>query len=107
MAMFGKKDCKMQTNYSIVEAKNKFTSLIRSLHQQTEAVTVTKRGKPVAIIVSVEMYEQLQNHQSPPDFREAYQAFREEFADDLSPDDVDVWADVRDKSAGREENVWQ
>ena len=92
----------MQTEYSITEAKNQLDIIIGNLEEYPDGVTVTKQGKPVAMIVSVKAYNRLTNKEVKRDFWEALQAFREKYADDLLPDDMDVWADVRDRSAGGE-----
>ncbi len=92
-------------SYSVAEARNHFAEIVRDL-EKTPRVEVTRRGKPVAVLISVEEYERLCSKR--PDFWEAYQAFREEY--DLESLDIDpdeIWGDVRDKSPGREVDWWQ
>lgn len=45
--------------YSIAEAKNKFTKLVQRA-EQGEAVRITRRGKPVAVLVSERAYARKQ-----------------------------------------------
>jgi cytochrome c556 len=60
---------------------------------------LTRRGKMVAVLVSSRDYERLTN--GPPDLWDAIQKFRAEH--DLSDLDVEeVFANVRDRSPGRE-----
>ncbi|MCO5188178.1 MAG: type II toxin-antitoxin system Phd/YefM family antitoxin [Anaerolineae bacterium] len=96
----------MSETYSIAEARDQFAALIREVEGASEPVSVTRRGKPVAVILSVAVYEQLASHQQARDFQIAYREFRERW--DNIPMDVtdDVWQDVRDKEPGRETNAW-
>jgi prevent-host-death family protein len=89
----------MLKRYSIAEARNKFTALIRRVEQDT-AVELTRRGKPVAMIVSIQHYQQLQAEKIG--FWQAFDAFRVKF--DLEELDIqpDIFSDLRDDSPGRE-----
>jgi prevent-host-death family protein len=87
----------MIKTYSIAEAKNHLPELIREA-EQTGSVQVTRRGKPVAIILSTSEYERLK--QRKINFRDAVSAFRRRLdreGIDLNPDDI--YADIRDRSA--------
>lgn len=48
----------MSKSYSIAEARDQLTSLIRRA-EEGETVTVTRRGKPVARVLSEEAYRKL------------------------------------------------
>ena len=67
-----------------------------------EAVRITRRGKPVAVLLSKEEYERLQGEDSDNDFWQAIDDWRAQ-ADfggaELTPEEVDGW---RDRSPGRE-----
>jgi prevent-host-death family protein len=89
------------TQISIAEAKNALTRLIHEA-EQGQAIHITRRGKPVAVLVSEDEYERLKTGEKKKDFWQAIQEMR---ADpnfepvDLSLEEVDSW---RDKSPGRE-----
>lgn len=89
----------MLNSYSIVEARNRFAELVHDL-QRVGRIEVTRRGRRVAILLSVEEYERLRSDK--PDFWSAYQAFRQQH--DLASLDIgpEVFDGVRDRSTGRE-----
>ncbi len=96
------------TTYSIAEARDKFAALIHQVETGSEPVRVTRRGEPVAVILSLEVYEQLSK--TPPaqrDFWESYQAWRERWAVEEWDDEFDPFADVRDRTyTGPEVELW-
>jgi len=47
----------MKTTVSIVEGKKNFTRLIHNATEKKEDIVVTRRGKPVAVIVSYAEYK--------------------------------------------------
>jgi prevent-host-death family protein len=86
---------------SIAEAKNTLTHLIHEA-ERGEAIHITRHGKPVAVLLSEEAYEQLKSREQQTDFWQAIQAWRAQasFAwPELTPEEVDSW---RDRSPGRE-----
>ena len=90
---------------SIAEAKNALTRLIYEA-ERGEAVPITRHGKPVAVLLSQEAYEQLKSRQQQTDFWQAIQAWRAQASFDwpeLTPEEVESW---RDRSPGRE-YVWK
>ena len=90
----------MPKSYSIAEAKNHFTELVRDVENDSP-IQLTRRGKPVAVLLSTREYERLKKGKI--DFWEAYLAFRERY--NLTELDLDIdtiFADVRDRSTGRE-----
>jgi len=50
----------MEKTVSIAEAKNKFSDLINRAIYRHERITISKRGKPVAVIMSAEDSRQLE-----------------------------------------------
>ena len=90
----------MAQRHSIAEARNNLPSLIREA-ESGKAVELTRRGKPVAMLIGRRQYEQLAlGHRS---FSEAYRTFRREFdLQDLDIDPADLFGRVRDDTAGRE-----
>jgi prevent-host-death family protein len=90
----------MAKSYSIAEARERFSEVVDRAASGTP-VRISRRGKPVAVLVSATWFESRERRR--PTFWEAYQAFRKELelADiDLDPDEI--WKDVRDKSPGRD-----
>lgn len=86
---------------SVAEARNALTRLIYEA-QTGEAVRITRRGKPVAVLVSEDAYERLAAEQSGLDFWQAIEEWRarERFDwPELTPDEVDGW---RDRNPSRE-----
>lgn len=93
---------KSMNTYSIAEARDNLTSIVRDV-ERTMAVELTRRGKPVAVILSIDEYRRL----SAPagSFSHAYTRFREQVdlaALDLGPE---LFAGIRDADPGREP-VW-
>jgi len=88
--------------YSIAQARQ---NLPRLVHEAEAGVPVelTRRGKPVAVVVSVHEYQRLTGQR--PDFMESYRAWRVEHdVDNLDLDPDEIFGDLRDPSPGREFN---
>lgn len=86
-------------SYSLAEARNHLTAIVRRVEKST-AVELTRRGKPVAVILSIEEYQRLAAPRAS--FSSAYARYREavDIADlELGPE---VFAGVREADAGRE-----
>lgn len=95
-----------ETTYSIAEARNQFAAIVRDAEETNQPVQVTRRGQPVAVILSAEEYAKLMANQPKRDFWQAYLAYKEKWQDETMDIEDDIWKDVRDKSPGREENPW-
>mgnify|MGYP000916874249 CR=1 FL=1 len=90
----------MLKSYSIAEARNHLPEIVHNVEQET-TIQLTRRGKPVAFLVSAQEYERLKKGRV--DFWEAYLAFRTRYQLDEVDIDVDnIFANVRDRSPGRE-----
>jgi len=90
----------MIKTYSIAEARDHFTELVRAVEEET-TIQLTRRGKLVAILLSPDEYDRLQDKQIG--FWDAYSEFRsrlDQQAIDLEPDKI--FANVRDQTPGRE-----
>ena len=89
---------------SIADAKNTLTKLIHRA-ESGEVVHITRRGTPVAVLVSELQYERLDIHAE----RDCWQAIEEWRSDatfdwpDLPDEVVDGW---RDRSLGRD-SAWR
>lgn len=89
----------MLRQYSIAEARNHFTALVRAVERES-AVELTRRGKPVAVLLSIQEYERLATRQTS--FWEAYSAFRERVNLEELGIEPDTFADLRERSPGRD-----
>jgi len=95
-----------ETTYSIAEARNQFTAIVRDAEESSQPVHVTRRGQPVVVILSAAEYARLQANQPKRDFWQAFLAYKERWQDEPMDIEDDIWEDVRDKSTGREVNPW-
>lgn len=82
---------------SITEAKAHLTRLIQRA-ERGEAIRITRRGKPVAILLSEDAYLRLSQGQTPPDFWDLVKEMRA--APDFqpvngTPEEIDTWRDRR------------
>lgn len=84
--------------YSVAEARAHLPSIIEQA-EAGEAVEVTRRGRPVVVIVSREEFERLRSER--PLFADAYRAFLSKFSLAEVGLDADFPASVRDRSPGR------
>ena len=93
-------EAEMVKRYSIAEAEGNLTDLVHEAEQGIK-VELTRRGKPVAVLVGAEDFERLSK--KTPDFWEAYEKFRREHnLEEANIDPDEVWGDVRDPSPGRD-----
>ncbi len=89
----------MTRSYSIAQARDKLARVVREA-EEGQPVELTRRGKPVAVVVSVEDYARMRGN--VPGLWERLSEFREtERLGDLD----NVFDDVRDKGAGRDVEV--
>jgi len=89
----------MMAETSIAEAKTQLTRLIHQA-EQGETVHITRRGKPVAVLLSEGEYARLRQGQAQaqPDFWDLITDMRADPAFepvDWSSDEVDSWRDRR------------
>jgi prevent-host-death family protein len=89
----------MGKRYSIAHARNQLPGIIHAV-ERGGPVELTRRGKPVAVIVSLSDYERLSARKKT--FSEAFEEWRQSV--DLDKLDIgpEVWEGVRDRSPGRE-----
>lgn len=88
----------MVKSYSIAEARDQFATIVHNL-EKSSPIEVTRRGKPVAVLLSIEAYQRLQSQKLG--FWEAYTTFLQT-VDLTNLPDEDLFIDIRDKSPGRE-----
>jgi prevent-host-death family protein len=88
------------TQASIAEAKNNFPRLVQQA-EAGEQVSITRRGRPVAVLLSTQAYERL--IAPKPALSEFLHAWREEMRAAAIPfADEDVFMNLRDNAPGRE-----
>lgn len=89
----------MQKQYSIAEARDKLASIVHEV-EEAGPVKLTRRGKPVAVLITESEYERLKSAKTS--FWAAVENFRATHdLKQISPPELDVEA-LRDQSAGRE-----
>jgi antitoxin Phd len=90
----------MTKKYSIAEARDNLPAVVHEVEDGT-LVELTRRGKPVAVLLGIDQYEKLAEGRR--DFWDAYQEFRRAFdLVQLGIDPDEVFAAVRDPSPGRD-----
>ena len=88
----------MADSYSVAETKDGLTKILRLVERRGH-VHITRRGKPVAVVMSVEEFDALQPRRLS--FMEALKRFKETVGDDSFFDDA-FFDGLRDPSPGRE-----
>ena len=89
----------MEDQYTIAEAKNRLPSIIHSV-EKGPSVKLTRRGRPVAVLLSIAEYERL--NPKGGGLWLALQAVRNLVqTQDIEISDLD-FKGLRDKTAGRE-----
>ncbi len=96
----------MQTAYSVADARDQFAALIHQVEASKKPIQVTRRGEPVAIILSQAEYKRLLAHQPKQDFWQAYLEYQEQWQDIQMDIADDIWEGVRDRTPPREGNPW-
>lgn len=92
----------MRKSCSVAEAKDNLTRLLR-LVEAGGHVHITRRGKPVAVLLSTRAYDAMGSG------RVSYCEALTEFLEGVDPDDLlsdEDLAGLRDRSGGREVDPW-
>ena len=89
----------MSRRYSIAEARDNFAALVRDVELDS-AIELTRRGEPVAVLLSIEEYRRLLVGRKS--FWEAYSDFRDEVDLRRLNIEPEIFEDLRDFSPGRE-----
>ena len=88
----------MSQRYSIADARISLPAIVNQA-EAGEPVELTRRGKPVAVVVSLREFQRLRGDRSG--FRDAYKKFLDQYSlDEIGLDDHVAGA-TRDKSTGR------
>ncbi len=88
----------MSQRYSIAEARSHLPSIVDQAEAGVE-VELTRRGRPVAVLISRRAFDRLQGKHLP--FAGAYRKFLETHALREIGVDEDFATSVRDRTAGR------
>ena len=89
----------MQKQFSIAEAKNRLPTIVHSV-ENGPSVELTRRGKPVAILLSIQEYERLSRKYTG--FWSAVSQYRRKIDDEgIEISDKDLKG-LRDLSSGRD-----
>jgi prevent-host-death family protein len=88
----------MTKSYSIAEARAHLSTIVDAV-SDGDPVELTRRGKPVAVVLSLQQYDLLTSKR--PSFAEAYRSFLERFSLDEVGLEPEFHATLRDASAGR------
>ncbi len=89
----------MPKQYSIAEARANLPAIVDQAESGRE-IELTRRGKAVAVVVSLREYARLREER--PRFSEAYQRFLATHALSEVGLDDDFFAETRDSTAGRD-----
>lgn len=92
-------DGNMSKRMTTAQARRDFAKVLRSAERGIP-VEVMRNGQPIAVVISMGQYREVQGAAKP-----TLSAFIAEFRASVDPRDLegpDPWADVRDRSAGRE-----
>ena len=88
----------MSNRYSIAEARSRLPTIVNQAEAGRE-IELTRRGRPVAVVVSCQVFERLRGRRRY--FGDAYRAFIERHSlKEIGLDDS-VAASTRDKTTGR------
>ncbi|MGH6952257.1 MAG: type II toxin-antitoxin system Phd/YefM family antitoxin [Vitreimonas sp.] len=89
----------MTKRYSIAEARAALPTLVDEVEAGNK-IELTRRGKPVAVVVSRQLYERMMGDR--PRFTEAYAAFRKRFDLNKVGTESDDFKGLRDRGSGRD-----
>jgi prevent-host-death family protein len=85
--------------YSISGARDHLPGIVKDAEAGFE-IELTRRGKPVAVIISLQEYERL--HTDRPRFKDTYRAFLEQHPLTEEGLEADDFTSLRDRTPGRE-----
>ena len=88
----------MSKSYSVADARARLPDILDEVEAGKE-VQLTRRGRPVAVLVSPERLEALRRNRTS--FSEAYRAFTERYAPRDIALEPDFFDSLRDRAPGR------
>ncbi len=91
----------MFKSYSIAKARDNLAAIVRDV-ERVSAVELTRRGEPVAVLLSIGEYRRLLAGKKK--FWDAYSEFRDEVDPGRLDIEPEIFEGLRDISPGRETN---
>ncbi len=89
----------MLKTYSIAKARDQFTEVVREVENEA-VIQLTRRGKLVALLLSPDEYDRLQNKRIG--FWDAFVPFRQQMDEQATDIDVEsIFGQIRDQTTGR------
>ena len=89
----------MNKKYSIAEARDNLAAIVHDL-ETIDRIELTRRGEPVAVMLSKQRYDQMQNPTTG--FWQAYENFTKQVnLAELNIDPSEIFGGLRDRSPGR------
>lgn len=88
----------MSKRYSIAEARSNLPSIVNQAVSGL-AIELTRRGKPVAVVVSLQEIERLRGDR--PRFSDAYKSFLEKYSLEEVGLEDDFFGTIRGQDSGR------
>jgi prevent-host-death family protein len=88
----------MARRYSVADARASLPTIVDQA-EAGQTVELTRRGEPVAVVVSLKKWAQLQARRST--FRDAYRAFLDRYSLDDIGLDAEWAGSARDRTPGR------
>jgi prevent-host-death family protein len=89
----------MAKRYSIADARSSLPHIVNQAASGLE-IELTRRGKPVAVVVSLQELERLRGDR--PRFSDAYKRFLKQYSLEKVGVEHDFFDSIREKDAGRE-----
>jgi prevent-host-death family protein len=89
----------MAKRVTTAQARREWAKVLRSVERGTP-VTVTRNGQPVAVVISIDEYRRI-GEAKKETLADVFAQFRES-VDPSDLDGPDPWAEVRDRSPGRD-----
>jgi prevent-host-death family protein len=89
----------MARKYSLAQARAQLPTIVEQA-ERGHTIELTRRGKPVAVVVSLAAFEQLKGNR--PRFGDTYRAFLSKFPLAKVGVDKDFAASLRDRGNGRQ-----
>lgn len=88
----------MSKTYSVADARAHLPDILDDVEAGKE-VQLTRRGRPVAVVLSPERYEALRRERTT--FADAYRAFAKRYAPEEVALEPDFFDSLRDRAPGR------
>ncbi len=89
----------MSKSYSIAEARNNLAAIVHEL-EVTDGIELTRRGTPVAVLISKQEYDRLQPQKAS--FWQAYKNYAKQVnLAELDMEPSEIFGGLRDRTSGR------